>query len=1030
MKKVFQFLISMPFMVVLLLIYATAMGIATFIESSYGPPISRYFVYGTWWFELIQFLLVVNFIGNIFKYKLYKRPKWGVCLLHLGFVVILIGAAVTRYTGYEGMMHIREGDTENKILSEKSYMQVHHTGKVDSLLIKDQLFVSPFIKNKYKNSFSFDNKNYDFELVRYIPNAIKSLQEDPTGYPIIEMVITAGFGMQSYYLLNQSLLKVGGQKFYLNTGSVADSGIIFRIEKNKLYMEAPMDINRIKAKENEDTLLTANTKYEIKPFESFGYGQVKFSVLKFHQKAKIAYVEGNQSNEHEVNILYCTLKSSEDVKDVYIPVIGGQVGEPVSVKLNNQQFLVSYGGVDIQLPFALKLRDFQLERYPGSESPSSFASEVTLIDTLSNINKEFRIFMNNILDYKGYRFFQSSYDHDEKGTILSVSHDKPGTYISYFGYFLMTLGMIWSLFGRTSYFAELWKKLSEMRTKRSGMGAGMLLIFLFIAGSAQAHDHPVLKIDKEHARQFGTILVQDHAGRIKPLNTLTSELLRKISRKEKINGLDHNQVILGMMFNPEFWQDQPMIKVTHPDLQKLIGTDQKLVSFNQFIDENSGEYKLKEYLSAAYETNAAKRDKYTKELIAVDEKVNLAYQIFSAQILKIFPVPNDTKHRWLMPSEAKTIEVEDAQKFATGIFLNYYNAIVEAQNSGNWTNANQKVDSLVNYQVMYAGNVIQSKSKIKAEIHYINADIFNRIFKFYGIIGFVYLIILLIGVIYQKVKLGKINLIITIILALIFLLHTYGLGLRWYVAGHAPWSNGYETMIFISWAIMLAGFIFVKRSPIVLAATAVLASVTLMVAHLSWMDPQITNLMPVLRSYWLTIHVSVITSSYGFMGLGAILGLINLIIMIMKNKANRENLEWTLEELTIINRMALIIGICLLSIGTFLGAVWANESWGRYWGWDPKETWALISIIVYTLVLHSRFIPSLNNKYVFNVLALTGLSSILMTFFGVNYYLSGLHSYAQGDPVPVPGWVYVSVVIVVLISIVAYFRNRIADEGK
>lgn len=242
-------------------------------------------------------------------------------------------------------------------------------------------------------------------------------------------------------------------------------------------------------------------------------------------------------------------------------------------------------------------------------------------------------------------------------------------------------------------------------------------------------------------------------------------------------------------------------------------------------------------------------------------------------------------------------------------------------------------------------------------------------------------------------------------------------------------SNGYESMLFISWVTLLAGFVFSRKSPFTLPATAVLGSLTLLVAHMSFMDPEITNLVPVLKSYWLTLHVSVITASYGFLGLGAILGLINMIMMVFSDKRNRIRISDTVDELTVINFKTLTLGLYFLTIGTFLGAVWANESWGRYWGWDPKETWSLITIIVYSFVIHSRLIPGMKDIYTFNLLSLFSISSVLMTYFGVNYYLSGLHSYAGGDPVPVPAFVYLTVTALVVLSVLAYYRYRKWGEG-
>jgi cytochrome c-type biogenesis protein CcsB len=592
------------------------------------------------------------------------------------------------------------------------------------------------------------------------------------------------------------------------------------------------------------------------------------------------------------------------------------------------------------------------------------------------------------------------------------------------------LGMIFALFGKSSYFKELWKKSSELDLKRKSTGTLAMILFFFLTQNVDAQDSLDFKINKKHAEHFGTIFVQDNAGRKKPLNTLNSELIRKISHQSTFHGLNHNQVILGMLFNQEYWQNQPMIEISHPELMKILGTNQNKVSYNQFFSKESGQYKLKDLLFDAMEKKPEKRDKLAKEIIAVNERVNLAYQIFNTYLLKIFPKPGEPEQSWLSPAEAWNNDIKNPEdkRYAAQAFLNYYYAFVESQKSGKWEIPDMMVDSLINFQKKHAKATLPSDFKANLEINYINIDIFNKLFKYYGLMGILFLIILFIGLLKPKLKLKRACLVMSLILGLIFILHTIGLATRWYISGHAPLSNGYESLVFISWAIMLAGFIFMKRSNIVLAATAILASITLMVAHLSWMDPQITNLAPVLKSYWLSIHVSVIIIGYGFLALGALLGLLNLALMIMKNPNNKEYLNFTIEQLTTINKMTLIIGTYLLTIGTFLGAVWANESWGRYWGWDPKETWALISIITYTIVLHSRFIPRLNNQFAFNLLALIGFSSILMTYFGVNYYLSGMHSYAQGNPMQVSIWVYISPVLVFVLAIISFLRNARAER--
>jgi len=262
--------------------------------------------------------------------------------------------------------------------------------------------------------------------------------------------------------------------------------------------------------------------------------------------------------------------------------------------------------------------------------------------------------------------------------------------------------------------------------------------------------------------------------------------------------------------------------------------------------------------------------------------------------------------------------------------------------------------------------------------------------------GFLLLFSLFINIFRLKQLAGWLKKLFYSVIGVLFLIHTAGLVARWYISGHAPWSNGYESMVYVAWAAMLAGLIFGKKYPMVIGTSAFLSGISLFVAHLSWMNPEITNLVPVLKSYWLTFHVSVITSSYGFLGLSAFLGILAMILIIIRNDTNKNTVNIFITQITTINEISLITGLYCLTIGTFLGAVWANESWGRYWGWDPKETWSLITIVIYSFISHMRLIPSLKGLYNYNLASVAGFGSILMTYFGVNYYLTGLHSYGRG----------------------------------
>ncbi len=465
-----------------------------------------------------------------------------------------------------------------------------------------------------------------------------------------------------------------------------------------------------------------------------------------------------------------------------------------------------------------------------------------------------------------------------------------------------------------------------------------------------------------------------------------------------------------------------MIRIKHPELIDYVGTGE-YAAYTDFFDPQTG-YILEKYIENAIHKAEKDRSKFDKEVIKVDERINIIYMIFSGSFLKIFPKEGDNSKKWHTPQEAADMDFGDADVLVKNFIPWYLQSVVEGVNTGKWDNADLALEGLAKYQKSVASSYMPSDSKIKAELLYNKSLIFNRLSYWYFTIGFVLLIMLLLKVFFPKMNLKwPINIGVSMVF-LGFLIHTFGLGLRWYVAGHAPWSNGYESMIYIAWAVVLAGVLLVKKSPITLAATSVLAAWLMIVAAMNWMDPQITNLVPVLKSYWLMIHVSVITASYGFLFLGALLGLINLILIAISGNKNRDsNVKYTLKELTAVNEFSLTIGIFLLSIGTFLGGVWANESWGRYWGWDAKETWSLISIMIYAFILHMRMIKGLKSLFAFNLASVLGSFSILMTYFGVNFYLSGLHSYAKGDPVPIPTWVYVSVMILAVLATMAYYRH-------
>ena len=354
----------------------------------------------------------------------------------------------------------------------------------------------------------------------------------------------------------------------------------------------------------------------------------------------------------------------------------------------------------------------------------------------------------------------------------------------------------------------------------------------------------------------------------------------------------------------------------------------------------------------------------------------------------------------------------------------YLGALENDIKTGDYDNSKKLLESIRGFQTKYGSEILPSEDKIKAEILYNKYDIFKNLFSWYMYVGTLMFAFLIFQIFYENKFMKILVFLSKYAIVGLFILHTLGLIARSYVSGHAPWSDAYESMIYVAWATVAMGLAFGRKSNLTIASTSFVAAMILMIAHWNWMDPQIANLVPVLDSYWLMIHVSVIVGSYGPFALSMILGIVSLFLILITNKKNKKRVNLNLQELTIINELSVTVGLIMLTIGNFLGGQWANESWGRYWGWDPKETWALVSIMVYAFVLHMRLIPGLNGKWIFNLMSILAFASIMMTYFGVNFYLTGLHSYASGDKVITPDFVYYSLFFVLLLGFLSYFKHK------
>ena len=798
-----RFFSSFVTTIVLLLIYAFGLAVATFIEKYHGTATAKAMVYYSPLFFLLQFLLVVNFIAATIKHQYLKRGKWGLMLTHFAFIIILLGALTSFLFGEEGILHLREGETSNQIAVRTSDNTTFHT-----------------------------------------------------------------------------------------------------------------------------------------------------------------------------------------------------------------------------LPFSVELKKFTLTRYPGSASPSSYESEV--IVHVDGEDREERIFMSNVLDVKGYRFFQASYDQDEHGTILSVNRDVAGRNITYTGYLLLVIGLILCLVGKDSRFMRQSRRLKELRkaTNVTVLLLGLLAVPLSVNAGGKAS--PMLDavqkyaVSPEHAALFGALPIQSGSGRMMPVNTFSSEILRKLHKSDKIGQLNSDQFLLSLLAMPDMWMRVPFIALSNPELAAYYDLTDGECAYIQAFDSN-GSYKLQEKLEEAYNKMPAQRTRFDKDLMKLDEQLNIFHQLINHQMLNLFPKEDDPNHKWYAPGDDLSAFTGKDSMFVSRIFDWYLGEVQEGLKSGDWAKADEVVGMIDTYQQAKNKTLDISPKRMQAELKYNKMDVFRYCKIGYLVLGGL-LLVLSFAMLFRRTRWMKVAVwLLGAGVLVVFHYHMFGMGMRWYIAGYAPWSNSYETMVYVAWATVFAGWLFARRSLLTFALATLFGGVILFVSGLNWMDPQINPLVPVLKSPWLMFHVAVIVGAYGFFGISCLLGLVNLVMMSFKKAV----LAQRIKELSIINEMSLLIGLALMTIGTFLGAIWANESWGRYWGWDPKETWALVTMIVYAIVTHLHLVPFRNSLWLFNIASVVAFYSVLMTFFGVNYFLSGMHSYGQNDHV---GGMFVylllSVLLVALIGFISFARRQ------
>lgn len=1057
MTRLERFFFSTKTMTVLLFIFAGSMAVATIIENDYDTSTAKMLIYNAKWFETLMLWLIIIFIFNIKTFQLTKREKWPVLIFHVAFILMFLGGSITRYYGFEGQMPIKEGKTSNEIISDLTYVKVNINDGVKSITYDQQPYAMTYFNQKntrwpFKRSFSesyeFDNKIVKIKSLDYIPLAKDSIHKTTSGQKILTIITPGQSARENNYILNGEIKAIEGILFSFNNPI---KGTVQLIEKgDSLMINSPagghyMSMKGQQAGEITDTSLLSQLSGTIKANELtsldfrtlYTINNTNFIVPKPSFAGKIVYYSGDKSNMTDKDLLSMVKLeiSSGNEKDT-VMVQGGKGITAYSGKtnINKLKIAIGYGSILVKTPFSLRCDDFKIDRYPGSNNASTYESTVTLID--DGNQTPHHIYMNNVMDYSGYRFFQASYFPDESGTILSVNKDWWGTKVTYIGYFFLFLGMLLTLFRRRTHIWKLNQRLKDLHKKVKVL-IPLILITSFVHAQKEAElfskqgELGGKAISANHADKFGHLLVQDFQGRIKPMDTHTLELLRKIYKKDKYGQLSPVQWFLSMQLDPAYWFVQPMIYIGKKGgevLAKETGANGNgYTTFANLTDTTTGEFKLQNVYKASFSKRKAEQLNYDKELINVAERYNIFRNIIYGYFTKIIPVRNDPSHTWrswVYSSENNPVTLDST---AYAFIAIYFNDVKQSLLTGNWENANKTLVRISNFQKKWARDIIPSDAKINLEILYNHANIFFWLMIVYSFLGISMIILGFAEILSSGSKIThSVRILTKVLLGIIVLALTVqfvGLGVRWYLSGHAPWSNGYEAIIFISSIGVLSGLLLYKnRNAFIPAAGVLVAMIMMGFAHGgSMLDPQITPLEPVLKSYWLMVHVGIITSSYGFFGLSALISVISLILFCIKPTAKIQN---SIQELTIVNEMTTEIGLFALTVGTFLGGIWANESWGRYWSWDAKETWAFISIIFYAAILHFRVVPGLKGKWTFNIACMWMIWTIIFTYFGVNYYLSGLHSYAAGDPMPIPIWIPVTAVIMLLLSVASYLSER------
>ncbi|MCX6255416.1 MAG: cytochrome c biogenesis protein ResB, partial [Bacteroidia bacterium] len=645
-----KYLFSPVLMGILFVLFAVAMAVATFLENDFGSSSAYSMVYNTRWFEVILLLLATNLVGQLIIFKLFRRAKLPVFLFHLSFILMIIGAGITRYFGWEGTIHIREGEEQKECFSNEKYIGYSIKDNNGTIMAShsEKYSMTSVSADNFKKTINIDNKSYELVLAKIIPNASEVVSDSPEGEPIFSLLVMKDMMSRKTLILKKGDIKTT-DGISIGFASAEPADVNISVDSGKFFIRSGFDLGEMSMMTQAVTLSEPGKPIELKQMQVLTAKDIRIVPQQMSNAGIVKAVAINPKEQTTgLNAFIFHLLSGKESATVYLWDSDTENGATGSCETDGKTVEITYGSKSAILPFSIKLNDFVLERYPGSNSPSGYKSDVILLDKKENVEKPFKIFVNNILKYKGYRFYQSSFDRDEKGTILSVNHDMAGMLVTYTGYTLLFIFIILSLLNRNSVFHIINAGYWQSKIRKA---IPAVILILFLSGLTSVNAQKLIP-DKSVSEEFGKVLVQDQKGRTKPLFALSNDILRKVTRENKFEGLTAMQVFLGVYLDFDNWKDVPMIKVSNKELQKSIGISGNLAAFSDLVSlEGGGSYKLTEAVSKAYSKAPGARTKADKEIMKVDERVNILYIIYSGGFLKIFPL-HDGSHNWGSPDEA------------------------------------------------------------------------------------------------------------------------------------------------------------------------------------------------------------------------------------------------------------------------------------------------------------------------------------------------------------------------------------------